>query len=256
MFPLHKYAFCVTATLLITAWSNSPQPTQTTVDGQTSTSPSAAKARRELTTLVRFINATQTPKDLYYRVTADRDTAAFTNVPFGTVTPYTELPSGRPDAHHEIKLYNASNEVGVPLARNSQVENAGRRYTVLAVNEDGKPTLTVIVDNLKPPASDKAKVRVIHAAPGIDKLDIFRAGKEDSIFQGVGFALVTEYKEADPGDAELAVRKRGSKTDALKLKSMKLEAGKLYTIVLLGGEGKPLSCKVIEDELLATRDVG
>jgi hypothetical protein len=136
------------------------------------------------------------------------------------------------------------------------VENAGRRYTVLAVNEDGKPALTVITDNLTPPASGKAKVRVIHAAPGIDKLDIFRSGEEDSIFQGVGFALVTQYKEADPGDAALAVRKRGSKTDALRVKSVKLEAGKLYTIVLLGGEGKPLTCKVIEDELLPTRDVG
>jgi len=30
----------------------------------------------------------------------------------------------------------------------------------------------------------------------------------------------------------------------------------LYAIVLLGGEGKPLTCKVIEDELLPTRDVG
>jgi hypothetical protein len=173
------------------------------------------------------------------------------------VTPYAELPSGRPDAHHEIKLYNASNEVGVPLARNSQVENAGRRYTVLAVNEEGKPALTVITDNLKPPASGKAKVRVIHAAPGIDRLDIFRAGDKDSIFHGVGFTLVTEYREADPGDTELAVRKRGSKTDELPLKHVKLEAGKLYTIIVLGGEGKPLSCKVIEDELLpATRDVG
>jgi uncharacterized protein DUF4397 len=168
MFPLHKHAFCVTATLLITACSKSTQPAQTTVDGQTSTSPSAAQARKELNTLVRFINATQTAKDLYYRVAADRDAAAFTNVPFETVTPYTELPSGRPDAHHEIKLYSASNGVGVPLARNSQVENAGRRYTVLAVNEDGKPALTVITDNLTPPASGKAKVRVIHAAPGID----------------------------------------------------------------------------------------
>jgi hypothetical protein len=37
---------------------------------------------------------------------------------------------------------------------------------------------------------------------------------------------------------------------------VKLEAGELYTIILLGGEGKPLSCKVIEDELLPSWDVG
>src|ERR1700688_3715471 len=99
MLPLHKFFYCVAATLSIAACSKSPQPAQTTVDGQTSTSPSAAQAAKKQKTLIRFINATQTPKDLYYRVAADRDAAAFTHVPFETVTPYTALPSDRPDAH-------------------------------------------------------------------------------------------------------------------------------------------------------------
>ena len=72
----------------------------------------------------------------------------------------------------------------------------------------------------------------------------------------MSLALVTEYEETNPGEAELAVRRRGSKTDELPLKHVKLEAGKLYTIILLGGEGRPRSCKVVEDELLSTRDIG
>jgi hypothetical protein len=84
----------------------------------------------------------------------------------------------------------------------------------------------------------------------VDKLDIFPSGETNGIFSGQSFARVTEYMEIAPVTTELAVRKRGSKTDKVKLKGVKLEAGKLYTIILLGGEGKPLSCKVIEDELV------
>jgi hypothetical protein len=237
----------ITAMLLIGACSRSPQPTETTVDNKTSTAPSAAAAKQEKETLVRFINATSSSKDVYYR-----DMAAFTKVPSQTVTPYIGLPGGRQDSRHDLKLYNSANEVGTPLTVNAEgvPQSVGRHYTVLAVNRDSKPTLTVIPDELKEPVPGKTKVRLIHAAPGIDKLDIFRAGEEEGIFSGQSFAHITEYKEIEPATIELTVRKRGSETDVLKLKDVKLEPNKLYTFVLLGGEGKPLACKVIEDELL------
>jgi Domain of unknown function (DUF4397) len=235
----------ITAAFLMAACSRSSLPSETTVDGVTSEAPSAAAARQQQKTLVRFINATQGPKDLYFQ-----DMPAFTKLAFGGVTPYITLVDPHQDVHHELKLYNSSSEVGTPLTRNSEVETSGHRYTVLALNQDGKPRLSVIPDQLKPPASGKTKVRLIHAAPGVDQLDIFRAGETNGIFNGQSFASVTEYKEIEPVTTELEVRKRGSKTNEVKLKDVKLEAGKLYTIILLGGEGKPLSCEVIEDELV------
>ena len=245
-------AILIIAMLSLGACSRSTQPVETTVGNKTSTAPSAAAAKEEKETLVRFINATQGTKDVYYR-----DMAAFTKVPSQTVTPYVGLPGGRQDSKHDLKLYNSANEVGTPLTVNAEgvPQNVGRHYSVLAVDQDGKPALKVIPDEMKPPEPGKAKVRLIHAAPGVDKLDIFRAGDEEGIFSGQSFAQVTEYKEIDPATIELTVRKRGSKTDGLKLKDVKLEPNKLYTFVLLGGEGKPLACKVIEDELLPPEGV-
>jgi hypothetical protein len=78
----------------------------------------------------------------------------------------------------------------------------------------------------------------------------FRAGETNGLFSGQSSGHLTEYKEIAPVTTELAVRKGGNKTDQVTVKDVKLEAGKLCTIVLLGGEGKPLSCKVIEDELV------
>ena len=201
----------ILSALLAVACSRPSFPSETTVDGATSTAPSPAAAKQEQKTLLRFINATGGPKDLYFQ-----DVLAFRRVDSEDVTSYLALPSPRADAHHELKLYDSANPVGTPLVTDSEPETEGHRYTVLALEKSGKFTLTVIPDQLKPPAPGKAKLRVIHAAPGAD------------------FGRFTEYKEVAPTTEE----------------HVKLEAGKLYTIVWLGGEGKPPSAKVIEDELI------
>ncbi len=193
--------------LLAVSCSRSSLPSETTVEGAISTAPSTAAAKQEHKTLLRFINATGGPKDLYFQ-----GELAFRNVESAAVTPYLSLSSPRADAHHELKLYDSSEPAGTPLITDSEPETTGHRYTVLALHDRGKFTLTVIPDQLKPPAPGKAKLRSIHAVPGVD------------------FGRFTEYKEVAP--------------------TAKLEAGKLYTVVFFGGEGKQPSSKMIEDELI------
>jgi hypothetical protein len=188
--------------LLAASCSRPSFSSETTVEGTTSTAPSPAAAKQEQKTLLRFINATRGAKDLYFQ-----DVLAFRRVDANDVTSYEALPSPRADAHHELKLFDSANPIGTPLAADSEPETSGHRYTVLALEKGGKFTLTVIPDQLKPPAPGKAKVRSIHAAPGAD------------------FGHFTDYKEVAP--------------------SSEFEAGKLYTIVVLGG-----GPKLIEDELI------
>ena len=192
----------ILSALLAVSCSRPSFPSETTVDGATSTAPSPAAAKQEQRTLLRFINATRGPKDLYFQ-----DVLAFRRADPEDVTSYLALPSPRADAHHELKLYNSANPVGRPLVTDSQPETSGHRYTVLALEKAGKFTLTVIPDQLKPPAPGKAKVRSIHAVPGAD------------------FGHFTDYKEIAP--------------------TSELEAGKLYTIVVLRG-----GPKLIEDKLI------
>jgi hypothetical protein len=176
---------------------------ETTVEGATSTAPSTAAAKQEHKTLLRFINATGGSKDLYFQ-----DQLAFRSVLPAAATSYLALPSPRGDAHHELKLYDSANPIGTPLITDSEPETTGHRYTVLALEKGGKFTLTVIPDQLKPPAPGKAKVRSIHAAPGAD------------------FGRFTEYKEIAP--------------------SNELLAGKLYTIVVFGGGPKLIEDELIQ----------
>ena len=209
MIALRKFpaSIVLIGALLAASCSKPSFPSETTVEGATSTAPSTADAKQEHKTLLRFINATGGAKDLYFQ-----DELAFRSVESAGVTSYLALPSPRGDAHHELKLYDSASPVGKPLITDSEPETTGHRYTVLTLEDRGKFVLIMIPDQLKPPAPGKTKVRSIHAAPGAD------------------FGHFTEYKEIAP--------------------TTELEAGKLYTIVLLGGGGKPITPKLIEDELI------
>lgn len=200
--------FCA---LLAVSCSRPSYPTETKVQGASSTALSPAEAKQEQKTLLRFINATGGTKDLYFQ-----DVLAFRRVEPNDVTSYEALPTPRPDAHHELKLYDSTSPVGTPLVTDSEPENSGHRYTILALEKNGKFAITMIPDQLKPPAPGKAKVRVIHTSPGAE------------------FGRFTDYKEVAPTAQD----------------HMKLEAGKLYTIVWFGTDGKRPTSKVIEDELI------
>lgn len=216
------------------------QPSETKAGPRESTAPAGTEAKQAEKALVRFANATRTPKDLYFG-----DSAAFRQTGFKTVTPYQELPAER----HDFKLMAAGNPAEV-LATNSEGLTAGKHYTILAVDQkDGKPALNAINDDLAPPTAGKAKVRVINAAPGLDDLDLYAANQKNALISGAGFNHATDYKDVEPTTTQLMVRHGTSKRGEAVLKNLRLEAGKLYTLLVVGGRGQTLTAETIEDQL-------
>jgi hypothetical protein len=154
------------------------QAVQTKAPGQNSSSPAGADAKKADRALVRFVNATAEPKDLYFG-----DTAVFQNIGNKKVTRYMEVPSER----HEFKLMAAGQPAtGTALASDSEGPGAGKHYTVVAsVNKSGKAELTSLDDNLVTPTAGQAKIRVINTVPGFD-VDVYVPGKEDCACQRRG----------------------------------------------------------------------
>ena len=214
--------------------------------GATSVAPSGSAAKAADKALVRFINATPSPKQLTFG-----DTTAFSNVAAKAAMEYIELPAER----HEFKLYDANQPTsGEPLASNSEGLTAGQHYTVLATTgENHKAILEPISDDLAQPDPGKAKIRVIHAAPGVKKVDVYVAGTDKALVDGVGFKSATGYKEVDPVATEIDLRTTGSKNNAERIGNLSLAAGRMYTLVVMGGNGQPLSSTVIEDRLEPAR---
>ena len=205
------------------------------------TAPASAEAKQADKALVRFVNATTESKDLAFG-----DTVPFMKVGADDVTAYKELPAER----HDFKLLPHDKQVA--LATNNEGLDAGKHYTVVAVvNKNGKADLNSINDDLTPPTAGQAKVRLINLAPGAQKIDLYSNAEKDAIISGDGFDHATDYKEVDPAQAELDVRHGMSKRNSAPVKDVKLQAGKLYTILVFQDKHGALKAKTIEDEFAA-----
>jgi hypothetical protein len=150
----------------------------------------------------------------------------------------------------------------------------------------GTLELQVIEDDIQPPSEGKARVRVINASPDAPTLAVFVKGGQEVLFSDIDFKEAASYKEVDPMSGTLEFRSiapriaatqvpgataasprsapngaRDAKTDnpladartpALATTRVTLEAGKTYTLIVVGhrqGRSGAIDTILIEDSL-------
>jgi hypothetical protein len=207
--------------------SNTDQTRARTRDAEPATNAPAPKTTDRA--FVRFVDAhSVAPADLYFG-----DTKAFSDVQFETVTKYRELPAER----HEFALKDAGKANQDPLAKNSEGLGDAKHYTVVAYDDSkNSPSLRVVDDDETAPKPGKAKVRIIHAAPGMEAVELYAAGSKDKLASESRLTTVSNWQEVDPTNSALEVRTSNDKNGTVRIPKMHLEAGKLYTFVVIGGE--------------------
>lgn len=257
------------------------QATTTTVGNSTSGAPSGQTEANKKMALVRFINGV--PDETL--TLAFNGSPAFSDVKFGAVAPYKELPADGKD----FGLFTgAPSGNAPPLASSSSGISGGDHYTVVAgLDKEGNRKLDVITDNLNQPPNGKADVRVINASA--EEIDVTapearKSGnngkkhhansnngfnnKADKWFSGVDASDSKGYKDVDPVNGTLDIEKASSSSSGGSMEGgsntskrvspvlqlpVNFEAGKLYTIVVTGGTKKfPLKAMTIEDQLNGT----
>ncbi len=217
----------------------------TKTDKGASTAPPANEVEKRDKSLVRFIHVLPGFAAVDGFVGNAKE---FNNVAYKAVTPYKEIP----DNQSMFAIKPAGKDGAQPFAQNDEGISGGKHYTAIAMPAtDGKATLYVVSDKLTPPATGKANVRVVHASPDAGEVDVFVKGQTSSLFSGVNPQAVTNYSDVDPMTVTLEVRPQGSKTVALTIPNVSLEAGHLYTIVVTGkAKGTPkLEAIKIDDKL-------
>jgi hypothetical protein len=100
------------------------------------------------------------------------------------------------------------------------------------------------------PATENARVRVIHMAPAAGDVDVFVNGGDEPAVAALGFAEGTEYLEVPAGTYDFDVSAAGgTAADAvISVADVTLEADTDYTVAAWGAEAENLAAILIVDD--------
>ncbi|MCB9639116.1 MAG: DUF4397 domain-containing protein [Myxococcales bacterium] len=161
-------------------------------------------------------------------IVKDGATPAISNLPFGESSGYTTLPSGKTN----IKVTEAGKKTPSLIDTTPDLKKDAS-YTFVAF-EKAADIKAFVVEDARETVTDKAKIRVIHAAdaPTVD----IKAGTPDSqpLFGNVEKGKGTAYIEVAPGKVKLIITAAGDTKAIVTFQEIDLEAGKVYTAVAHG----------------------
>jgi hypothetical protein len=165
----------------------------------------------------------------------DVKVGALTNVPFGTISGYLDIPAG----DHNVKVYAAGTTTGAVIDANVTVAS-GSRYTIAATNALAAIAAQVIKDE---PAPDCAgtQVRVIHFSADAPAVDVATTGAApaDAVVKGLAYPNKTDYLSLPAGSYDLEVRLAGTTTVALPLPGVAVDACNSYSVFAVGSAANP-----------------
>lgn len=188
-------------------------------------SPSGDSADRLGVALVRVVNAAPTTDRIIVRSDPEHVLAT---VAYLNVTPYQSID--RDWTTFEITTVDTGTYE--PLATNREMLTDGFRYTLVVMrdNDEAEFTTRILRDEI---SDDSARsfLRVVHAANGIDAINVVMRGGE-TIFDGVDFMSEAGFKARDPWSGTLEVRSADGNRLLLQIPDFSLDAGSSHTLVL------------------------
>jgi uncharacterized protein DUF4397 len=165
--------------------------------------------------------------DVYLTAVGGGTPRVFPGVGYGTVSSYLAVPAG---TYAVAMRPSGAPATDPPVLTTDVTVVAGRAYLVAGVGTHADLGLKVITDDLSPPPSGKAKVRVVQASVRAPVLDVAIQGGP-TIASGVGFASTTDYLTVDPGRWTLTVR--GTNAGPSGTVSVRLRSGDVYSLLVL-----------------------
>ncbi len=160
---------------------------------------------------------------------------ALTNVPFGTISGYLDIPAG----DHNVKVY-ATGTTTDPVVDADVTVAADAAYTIAATGALASIGAQVLQDQPDPDC-DTASVRVVHFSADAPAVDVAPAGAapEDAVVKGLAFPDATDYLALPAGTYDLEVRLAGTTTVALALPGVAVEDCVAYSVFAIGSAATP-----------------
>jgi hypothetical protein len=247
---IHAMATAILLLLLISSVACDRAETRssavtTTSPAGTSTAPSANAAAGREEALVRVVHAIPNgpAMDLFAG-----DLVLFDAINFKSVSSYRALDGKR----YAFALRPAGMTNARPLSSNTEGLEDGHYYTVFALpGDDRGARLRIVADTLDWPAGGKSRLRIVHGGDGVGAIDVHASGVENALFENVEFQAVSDYADVAPLNGRIEIRFDGSAVPVLAVPNAHLEAGRFYTMVIVGStrSAPPIEAFIIEDML-------
>lgn len=200
---------------------------KTTSAGETNLSASADSADARGHAFVRVVNAIENNQSIMLNLD---DRLLFDSVKSGTVTAYREVSA----TMAKFSATAAAPTESAMMSERNQMLKDGVRYTIVYIAEDvSKNALRVVNDDVVPD-SGKARVRIIHAAPGAPSFDVSVAGAPDKLFKDIEFESEDGFRDVEPGTVTFELRGKDAPNVLLRASKVALKAGTATTIVITG----------------------
>ncbi|MEF8786699.1 MAG: DUF4397 domain-containing protein [Haloarculaceae archaeon] len=168
-------------------------------------------------------------------VYVDSDDPVLSDVPFGTVSDYLEVPAGE----RQVEITAAGDpdtsvfSGGVPVEADSD-------YTIAASGEIGDDAdqpfePLVLEDDNSEVASDEARLRAVHVSPDAPAVDITAAGGDVVLFDGVEYGG-SGYTTVEANDYTVEIRGDTDSNDGEVVADfdVSLNGGTVYTAFAAG----------------------
>ncbi|MDZ7770930.1 MAG: DUF4397 domain-containing protein [Woeseiaceae bacterium] len=168
---------------------------------------------------------------------------------FPDATPFLSVP---PDTYN-VKVTDTATQGVIAIDADLTLE-AGIRYNVLAVDVLANIEALIAADDPRPVATE-ARVRIIHASPTAQDVDIYvtAPGTDiagvDPTLPAVPFKANTGFLSLTPDSYDVTVTAAGSKTPAIGPLEITIAAGGVYTAIArdAAGGGAPLDLILLDD---------
>ncbi|RBY84027.1 DUF4397 domain-containing protein [Blastococcus sp. TF02A-26] len=177
------------------------------------------------------------PVDVYVDSVASPDSGqTFPGVGYGTVSDYQQVPPGS----YAISMRQAGADPDSPPVLSTTVEvGAGQARTVAGVGAFADLGLEVLDDDLTPPSTGSARVRVVAAAASAEQLGVALADGT-SVADGLAFSDTSDYVQVPAGATTLQVTPAGGQPVSLPVD---VAGGSVYSVLVLDSPGGGLTVR-------------
>src|SRR5215213_10235560 len=148
---------------------------------------------------------------------------------FGAASTFTAAPNGE----QQLRIVPAGAPVDQAVIDMTQGLTAGSAAEIIVSGLADDLQATIAGVDLRALPQNQARVRVIHASPDLEAIDVATAGGPTP-FQGIDFRGQSGYVVFDAGTSSFQLRENGNNTLLLEALDVPIEPGMVYDIVAIG----------------------